>query len=87
MRPLSDWADVAPVLALFAGVAMLADLAWQGATWGLYAATCGFFSGVGASAGAPAPAFAVSSGMPLGTGRQIGEGTAMGANAASRPGR
>ena len=45
-----------------------------------------FCRGLAASARAPAPAFAVSSGMPLGTGTQIGEGTAMGANAASRPG-
>ncbi len=43
-----------------------------------------FCRALAASAGAPAPAFAVSSGMLLGTESQIGEGTAMGANAASR---
>ncbi len=42
-----DWADVAPVLACFAGVAMLPNLAGDGATWGLCAPTCGFLSGVG----------------------------------------
>ena len=78
--------DVAPVLAFFAGVAMLPDLAGDGATWSLCAATCGFLSGAGTSTGSPAPAVAVSSGMPPGTGSQIGEGTATGANAASRPG-
>jgi hypothetical protein len=81
---LGDWADVAPVLALFAGVALLPDLAWDGATWGLCAATCGFWAGVGDSAGAPAPLFAVSSGMPIRIGNQIGEGTAMEATSASR---
>jgi hypothetical protein len=44
---LGDWADVARVLAFFAGVAMLPDPARDGATWGPCAATCGFLSGVG----------------------------------------
>jgi hypothetical protein len=44
---LGDWAEVAPVLAFFAGVAMLPDLAGDGATCALCAATCGFLSGVG----------------------------------------
>ena len=45
--------DVAPVLAFLAGVAMLPDLAGDGATWSLCAATCGFLSGAGASTGVP----------------------------------
>jgi hypothetical protein len=44
---LGDLADVAPVLAFWAGVAMLADLAGDGATCGLCGATCGFLSDVG----------------------------------------
>jgi hypothetical protein len=86
MRTLGDLADVAPLLALFAEVAMLPDLAWDGATCALCAATCGFWAGVGASSGAPPSVLAVSAGMPIRIGIQIGEGTAMGANAASRPG-
>jgi hypothetical protein len=43
----------------------LPDLAWDGATWCLCAATCGFRAGVGASAWRTGPAFAVSSGMPF----------------------
>src|ERR1039458_8111709 len=48
---LGDLADVAPLLAFFAGVAFLPDLAWDGATWALCAATCGFLAGFGCSAG------------------------------------
>ena len=52
---LGDWADVAPVLPFLAGVAMLPDLARDGATCGTCAPTCGFLSGVGTSAGGTGP--------------------------------
>src|ERR1039458_1246946 len=62
---LGDWADFAPLLAFFARVAFLSDLARDGATWALRAADRGFLAGVGCSAEAPAPVLAVSSGMPF----------------------
>src|ERR1035441_5047072 len=62
---LGDLADMAPVLAFFAGVTCLPDLALDGATCALCAATCGFLAGVGASAGAPASVLSVSAGMPF----------------------
>jgi hypothetical protein len=60
---LGDLADVAPLLAFFAGVAFLPDLAWDGATCELCAADRSFLAGC--SAGAPAPVWAVSAGMPF----------------------
>src|ERR1035441_4691581 len=60
---LGDLADFAPVLAFFARVACLPDLARDGATWALCAADRGFLAGVGASAGAPAWVLAISAGM------------------------
>jgi len=59
-----DLADFAALWAFFGGVAFLPDLAWDGETWALCAATCGFLAGLGASAGALAWLFAVFSGMP-----------------------
>ena len=53
---LGDLADVAPLLAFFAGVAFFPDLALDGATWALCAATRGLVAGFGCSAGAPASA-------------------------------
>src|ERR1019366_7049936 len=51
---LGDWADLAPLLAFFAGLACLPDVALDGATWALCAADRGFLAGFGCSAGAPA---------------------------------
>ena len=51
---LGDLADVAPLLAFFAGVAFFPDLALDGATWALCAATRGLLAGFGCSAGASA---------------------------------
>src|ERR1017187_8722713 len=62
---LGDLADFAPLVALFAGVACLPDLALDGATWALCAATRGFLAGFGCSAGALASVLAVSTGMPF----------------------
>src|ERR1035437_7789783 len=62
---LGDWVDFVPLLAFFARVAFLPDLAWDGATWALCAATRGFSGGFGASAGAPASVLAVSAGLPF----------------------
>src|ERR1017187_8119833 len=56
---------LAVLLPWLARVAFLPDLAWDGATWALCAATCGFLAGFGCSAGALAWVFAVSSGMPF----------------------
>jgi hypothetical protein len=81
---LGDWADVAPLLAFFAGVAFMPDLARDGATWSLCAATCGFLAGVGASVGTPAWVFAISAAMPIRTGIKIGERAAMETHSAFR---
>src|ERR1017187_6716233 len=62
---LDDWADVAPLLAFLAGLAFLPDLALDTATCALCAADRGFLAGVGCSAGAPAPVWVVSAGMPF----------------------
>src|SRR5450759_561016 len=62
---LGDWADFAPLLAFFAGVALLPDLALDGATWAFCAADRDFWAGGGCSAGAPASVLAVSAGMPF----------------------
>src|ERR1019366_5645005 len=62
---LGDWADLAPLVALFAGLACLPDLALDDATWALCAATRGFWAAFGCSAGAPASVLAVSAGMPF----------------------
>src|ERR1017187_4570041 len=62
---LGDWADFAPLLAFFARVAFLPDLARDGATWALCAADRGFWAGVGCSVGAPASVLVVSAGMPF----------------------
>src|ERR1035437_9909529 len=62
---LGDWVDFVPLLAFFARVAFLPDLAWDGATWALCAATRGFLAGFGASAGAPASVLAVSAGVAV----------------------
>ncbi len=82
-----DWADLAPLSAFFAGVALWPDLAWDGATWALCVATRGFWAGVGCSVGAPASVWAVSAAMPIRIGIHIGEGSAMEANSASRWGQ
>src|ERR1039457_5358894 len=60
---LGDWADAPPLLAFFAGLAFLPDVALDGATCALCAADRGFLAGVGCSAGAPASVWAVSAGM------------------------
>jgi hypothetical protein len=63
---LGDLADVARLVAFFAGVALWADLALDGATLGLCAAARGFFGAFGCSAtGAAAWVLAVSAGMPV----------------------
>src|ERR1019366_4544897 len=62
---LGDWADFAPLVALFAGLALLPDLALDGATWAFSAAARGFLAGFGCSAGAPASVLAVSTEMPF----------------------
>src|ERR1039458_2647767 len=62
---LGDLADLAPLLAFFAGLALLPDLALDGPTWDLCAAARGFLAGFGCSAWTPASVLAVSTGMPF----------------------
>src|ERR1017187_5674527 len=62
---LGDWADFAPLVAFFAGLAFLPDLALDGATWAFCAAVPGFLAAFGCSAGAPASVLAVSAGIPF----------------------
>src|ERR1035437_9820195 len=62
---LGDWADLAPLLAFFAGLACLPDVALDGATWTLCAADRGSLAGFGCSAGAPASVLTVFAGMPF----------------------
>src|ERR1019366_8882020 len=42
---VGDWADFAPLVAFFAGLALLPDLALDGATWAFCAAARGFLAG------------------------------------------
>src|SRR5690348_2880338 len=60
-----DLADVAALVAFFARLAWLPDLALDGATWALCTATCAFLGGFGCSAGLVASVFTVSVGMPF----------------------
>src|ERR1017187_884499 len=60
---LGDWADFAPLVAFFAGLAFLPDLALDGATWAFCAADRGFLAGFGCAAGVPASVLATSAGM------------------------
>src|SRR5271156_6692235 len=62
---LRDFADVAPLFAFFARLALWPDLALDGATSAACAATRGFFGCFGCSTGAAAGALAVSTGMPF----------------------
>jgi hypothetical protein len=57
------FADVAPLLAFFAAVALWPDLALDDATLAACAATRGFFGSLGCSARAAAGVLAVSAGM------------------------
>src|ERR1700678_3623728 len=60
---LGDFADVAPLLAFFAAVALWPDLALDDVTLAACAATRGFFGSFGCSARAAAGVLAVSAGM------------------------
>src|SRR5580700_11008407 len=62
---LGDFADVAPLFAFFAEVALWPDLALDGATSAACAATRGFFGCFACSAGTAAGALSVSAGMPF----------------------